>query len=469
MSEAKATPAPAGKGKAFFDRADQMASTGNWDYAIEMYLEGIAREPGNVERGHKPLRDVAMKRKQQGGKGLGMMESLKYRSGKDPVQNLRNAQYLLSREPGSVAFMEQVLAASVKLELGEVTKWICGLMATVQKLDKRTLLHLCQAFDAIREYKAAVATCRRAIEASPGDENLKDALRELEAKATIQAGKYDEDGSFTKGVVDMDKQKDLIKKDQFVQGREYLEKQIARVRKDYEATPAVPGKINAFVDALLKIEEETFEEEAVAVLTKAFQDTKAYQFKMRIGDVRIRQRKRRYNKLVAAGQREAAVEYARKQLEFDLAEYGERAVNYPTDLAIRYELGRRQFIAGKLDEAIASFQQAQRDPRRHVTAMLLLGQAFSRKGWLPEARETYEKILETEMTEDRRKEVLYSLADATEKMGEAKADAELFRKAMDYFSRLAQMDYNYKDVRQRLENLRTRIQGGDGAPAPAVQ
>ena len=468
MSEVK-QPTAVGKGKAFFDRADQVASTANYDFAIEMYLEGIVREPGNVERGHKPLRDVAMKRKQKGGKGPGMMETLKYRPGKDPVQSLRNAEFLLSKDPGSVAYMEQVLNASITLQLSEVTKWISDLMVTVQKLDKRTLLHLCRAFESIQEYKAAVTACRRALELTPADETLKDMLRGLESNATIKAGGYDQDGSFTKGVKDMGAQKDLIEKDKFMQGREYLEAQIARTRKDYEGTPTVMGKINAFVDALLKIEEETFEEEAVAVLNKALLDTKAYQFKMRIGDVRIRQKKRRYNKLMAEGNRQAAVEEARKQLEFELAEYAERAVNYPTDLAIRYELGRRHFIAGHLDEAISSFQQSQRDPRRHITSVLMLGQSFTRKGWLTEARETYEKILDLEMTEDRRKEVLYNLADVLEKTGLDKDDPELFKKSMEHFSRLAQMDYNYKDVRKRLEALRNRLYGASGSnPAPAT-
>ncbi len=41
---------PTGKGgKAFFDRADQVAETGNWDFAIELYIEGIQREPGNIQ------------------------------------------------------------------------------------------------------------------------------------------------------------------------------------------------------------------------------------------------------------------------------------------------------------------------------------------------------------------------------------------------------------------------------------
>ena len=109
----------AGKGKAFFDRADQVADTGNWDFAIEMYIEGLKREPGNLDRGHKPLRETAMKRKAQGGKGPGMMEGLKRRPGKDLTENVANAAYLLAKEPGSVAYMEQLMAAAQALKEGK--------------------------------------------------------------------------------------------------------------------------------------------------------------------------------------------------------------------------------------------------------------------------------------------------------------------------------------------------------------
>ncbi len=65
--EKSANPGP-DKGKAFFDRADQVAETGNWDFAIEMYLEGLRREPDNLQRGHQKLREVSLHRKVQGGK-----------------------------------------------------------------------------------------------------------------------------------------------------------------------------------------------------------------------------------------------------------------------------------------------------------------------------------------------------------------------------------------------------------------
>ena len=61
MTQANAQDqAEPGKGKAFFERADEVVETGNWDFAIELYLEGIQREPGNVVRGHQKLWEAAL-------------------------------------------------------------------------------------------------------------------------------------------------------------------------------------------------------------------------------------------------------------------------------------------------------------------------------------------------------------------------------------------------------------------------
>jgi len=172
---------------------------------------------------------------------------------------------------------------------------------------------------------------------------------------------------------------------------------------------------------------------------------------MRIGDIRIRQMTRRFHKLKSANDKTGAAKQAKQQLEFELEEFTERATNYPTDLAVKYELGRRQFLSGDLDSAIASFQQAQRDPKRHIAAMNYLGQAFAGKEWFREAAETYEKVLQTEMSEERGKELRYSFADVLEKMGE-------LQRARDQLSIVAQADFNYKDVRQRMENIQKKLQ-----------
>jgi len=446
-----------GKGKAFFDRADQVAETGNWDFAIELYLEGISREPGNLERGHKPLREVALKRKLQGGKGPGMIEQLKRGASKKPEVSLTNAEYLLAKEPGSSSFMVRVLQAVQKLELIEVVRWICDILLEAQrqqaKPNKQVLLVLTDAFQEIEEYASAMQSLEMARQISPNDPRFGPAMQELSAKYTIKKGRYSESEDFTQGVKDMDKQQELMQKDSLVKGKGYLEQQLEAARKEYLDSPTVAGKIAGYVDALLKFEDPGYENEAIDVLAKAHKDTGAYQFKMRIGEIKIRQMTRRYRKLLEGGDKAGAQQAMRDQLKFELAEYAERVANYPTDLSLTYELGRRQLMAGQLDEAIASLQKARRDPRRHVKAMDYLGQAFEKKGWHREAAETFEAVLETELTEEMAKEIRYNLGNAYEQMND-------LDKAQEQFSEVAQIDYNFKDVRERLEAVRKRASQG---------
>ncbi|HUS90319.1 MAG TPA: hypothetical protein VM695_00670 [Phycisphaerae bacterium] len=445
-----------GKGKAFYDRAEQVAETGNWDFAIEMYLEGINREPDNMERGHKPLRQVAINRKAQGGKGPSMMDQLKRRPGKDPVQNLVNAEFLLGKDPGSVSYMQQVLKAAEKLDLKEVIHWISLILLEAQrqakKPHKRILLDIIKAFEHVKDYAMAIQACDMAQGVAPDDGELRDANRRLSAQFTITRGNYEgEQTDFTTRVADMEGQQKLMQQDSMVQDEEYLLQQIKEARQEYLEAPKVAGKINAIVDALLKMENESYENEAIDILSKAHKDTGAYRFKMRVGDVKIRQMTRRFRHLRDEGDPKGAAEQAQRQLAFELDEFTERTANYPTDLAIRFELGRRQFLSGLNDEAIASLQQAQRDPRRSLRARSLIGQAFTQKGWHREAAETFERALEVEMTEENAKELRYFLGDVLERMGE-------LERAQEQYSLVAQMDYNYKDAHQRIEKIRTKLQ-----------
>ena len=450
-------PSPAGADP-FFGRAEQVAETGNWDFAIQMYLDGIRRDPDNVERGHQPLREVAMKRAMMGGKGAGMMDRLKARPGKDALEALLRAEAVMSKEPGNLEAMQTVLRSAQRLELTTTIPWICAIMLEGQKLakraSKRTLVEIANAFAALELFGRALEAADMAEQLDGRDADLHKLVTALSTQHTMQKGKYGQEGDFTKGVKDMDRQMELAQTDAMVKDKRYLEANVESSRSEYLQSPTVPGKINAYVEALLKFEDNARENQAVDVLSKAHEETGAYQFKLRIGDIRIRQMTRRFRELKEADRNVEATQQARQQLAFELEEYGERSVNYPTDLSIRYELGKRQYLAGRYDDAIASLQRAGNDPRRRLQAMLYLGRAFAKKDWLREAVKTYEDALDGDVPEQRTKELLYELGLVLER-------TEDLEKAEDIYSRLAQVDYQYKDVRDRIEGIRKRRQEAD--------
>lgn len=449
-----------GKGKAFFDRGDQVAETANWDYAIEMYLQGILKEPQNIERGHDRLHKVSLARKANGGKGPGLLEGMKRKkSSGDPVQDLVNAEWLMSRDPVGEAHWRQIIEAARTAKLPDVVRWAGQILfevnRTSKKPNKATYAFLTDAYASMELYSEAVRACGAALAQDPQNGELQDRMRDLSARETMQKGKYEQGASFTESVKGgIKEQVDTVKRDAMSQDERFKLEQVERARAGYEAEPTVPGKVNALVDALLRFEDEAYENEAVDVLTKAHADTGTYRFKMRIGDIRIRQMTRRYQKLAHAGDTAAAKDVARQQLAFELQEYAERAANYPTDLSLKYELGRRQFIAGQYDDAIGSLQQAKRDPKHRLQAMNQLGLAFFRKGWNTEAVETFTDALQGELPESRQKELRYNLAQVYQAMGRKP-------EAMAQLSEVAQMDFNFKDVREQVERLRAELAGGE--------
>ncbi|NLF31323.1 MAG: tetratricopeptide repeat protein, partial [Planctomycetes bacterium] len=380
------------KGDPFFDRADQIVETGNWDFAIEMYLQGVAKDPEAVQRGLEKLRGVALMRKASGGKPAGFMEKLKHKPGKDPLTTLTNALWLMSREPGDVSVWKQIVQAARAGEWKTLLSWAGNMLYEANRLSskpsKDIYVFLTDVYDQAEFYSDAVRACQMAIQRDPKDESLADRMRDLSAKEIMQKGQYGEEGDFTKAVVDLKGQMDLAKKDQVSQDAGFLGRQVDQARAAYEAEPTVEGKINAFIDALTRTDDESYENEAIDVLAKAYADTDNFRYKSRIGDIRIRQLNRRFTKLKKAKDIEGAKRVAKEVLAMELEVFGERAAHYPTDLGIKYELGRRQFIAGQYDEAISTLQQARRDPKRRVSAMSILGQAFFKKGWHTEAAET---------------------------------------------------------------------------------
>src|SRR5690349_13620294 len=73
------------KAQVFFDRGKTVADTGNFEYAIEMYIQGLNVDPENTEA-HQSLRDISLRRKASGGKDMGMMQKMKMPKAKDDKQ-----------------------------------------------------------------------------------------------------------------------------------------------------------------------------------------------------------------------------------------------------------------------------------------------------------------------------------------------------------------------------------------------
>jgi tetratricopeptide (TPR) repeat protein len=130
---------------------------------------------------------------------------------------------------------------------------------------------------------------------------------------------------------------------------------------------------------------------------------------------------------------------------FQLADAQRRAARYPTDLDIRFELGRLYFETGKVSEAIQEFQKAQNNPHRRLAAMGYLAQCFFKRGMNDlAARKFQEAIKEKPVFDEEKKDLVYSLGCVLEKMG--KAD-----EAIEQFKLIYESDIGYRDVAAKVD------------------
>jgi len=118
---------------------------------------------------------------------------------------------------------------------------------------------------------------------------------------------------------------------------------------------------------------------------------------------------------------------------------------YPTDLAIRFEMGVLNFQAGKINEALADFQKAQNNPNKKIAAMSYLAQCFAQKKMFDSAVRTLQNVIKEKLVfDEEKKDLIYNLGCVLETMGK-KAEAH------EQFLLIYETDAAYKDVSAKVD------------------
>lgn len=458
------------KANAFFERAAAVAGTGNYDYAIELYLQGLEKDPEAVHA-HQALRDIALKRKASGGKKLGFIQTMALsRAGKDDKQTMLNAEKLLAFNPGSVDAMRQLIQSAFRAGYYDTVMWIGPILqkanADSPKPDFNTFIILKDIYKALEQWKLATDACQYAAMLRPDDMDLQSELKNLGAQQTMKEGNYEEARSFRDSIKDMKRQRELLEQDMDVRTEDVLSRQLAEAEAEWRQQPDEPGKIMRLVEALVRTEKPENEKRAMELLQQTYEATKQFRFRLNLGKIRLSQLERADRamraQLAKDRDNQSLVEeyrqFFRNKTEEELKEYLLWAENYPTDLTYKYEAARRLFLLERYSEAIPMFQTARQDPKIRVEASTYLGRAFLEAGFVDEAADTLRALIdEYQIKGDARsKEMYYWYGRALETRNDVQA-------ALKAYSQVAQWDFNYRDVQSRIKKLR-----GGGGPASAA-
>ena len=462
----------------FFERAVTVADTRNYDYAIELYIQGLDKDPEAIENGHKTLREISIKRLATGGKKPGFLETLKHgtSSKKDPIHAMLNAEYLLAKDPLNIIYIEALVKSADQAELPETLFWAIKVFVDLARQEKKPNLNrlltiknysekLGEHYESVKNVDKAIASFEFGVTAleiglqteAGRNMDFTSLQRDLAGRLTILRGKYEHAETFRDSIKDADGQKYLHDKSRKIMGEEQQDDVIERARKELEENPSVTGKINNLVDLLLKRGKPEDEAEAISILEDNFNKSKQYTYKLRADDIRIRQLNRaaveikhKLEKQPTDAAMKAEYQQAVAKLDtYELGVYKERVDAYPTDSKLKFEYGRRLYKVKQYDEAIPVLQIVFGDPRYGAKARYFIGACFFQKGWYPQAIDILNegiKSLET-LNDSMGKDMHYMLGRSYE-ASDQKDDA------MKIYNKLIQLDFNYRDVRQRIDTLR---------------
>jgi tetratricopeptide (TPR) repeat protein len=461
------------KAKAFFDRARSVHDSESYEYAMQLWLNGLRQDPSNMDGLNGFLRSAEVYAVENPKKGVSK-ETKSAISAKGTLGKYINAllDFGLKRMDTNIAIKAAVAAG--KLHLTEPTKMIGEHALTLAQNDpkqkKDMFVKLLDAFDDGNVYQLAAIAGEMACRLDQSDGALEVRVRNMLAAQTMSSGGYDsdEEGGFRKNIRDADKQAQLEQHDSIAKSGSVKEQVIEKTAADYESRPDDLAALNAYAKALLDRGKNADELKAMSLYGKAYKASGQFRFRQLAGEVQMRRASRMLTKLTKMIQADHSNAELKAKLEegtekfnkLQMTELSLQVENYPTDLPLKYRLGKLYFSTGQYNEAIEQFQLAQNEPKLKRDVLNLMGQSFIKLGgWEDAAIQTFRQALNNKMDDDSKlgMELRYALMDALTSKAEKDSDLGTAEEADKIAASIAIQQFSYRDIREKRELIKTLI------------
>jgi tetratricopeptide (TPR) repeat protein len=458
----------------FFERAKTVHEATNYEYAMSLWLNGLRQDPRSME-GLKAFFESASAflNSKDGAKGPSR-DMMNQFSGKGEVD--RYLGYLLAAGSKPVETSNWVRGAEIALKLGvrEGASWLAqrGLVAAAseKKPRKDHYVSLMEILHNVEKFDLAVKAGEAAVRLDPTDGKLAQRVKNISAESTMTRGGYDstgEAGGFRRNIKDASQQQRLEEEERIVKTEEVMDRLVTTSRAEYEAAPADRTAVRKYLERLLERGRPEDEKAAYEVSLKAYQETKEFAFKQRANAIKLKAARRKLEKLRMAAESAEADDVSRQQFDAfkkqlddaEMQDLEERAQNYPSDLAIQFELGKKYFDTSRWEEAIAKFQLSKNDPKQRAKVLNYLGLSFQQIGWHDEAIETLRQAIEAHPAagDDTGMILRYGLMMSLTARASDQTDLANAEEAYKIASSIAIQNISYKDIRARREELKQLV------------
>jgi|SRR5579862_788536 len=431
----------------------------NCDYAIELLMQVLEKEPGFYDA-RKALRNAQA---QKSGEGGGFFKKAFSNASSSPL--IAQGQIALKRNPGdALSIGEKILnsdansspghrliaEAAIALSMPKTAVMSLEMLFKNSPKDKKTAIQFANMLAEIGEARRAESILMSLAAANPSDAELNQALKDLSARKTLSEGYEklaDGKGSY----------RDILKNENEAKSLE----QANRVQKSEDQTQRLIDEYEA------RLKTEPTNLKVLRNLAELYTQKKQFDLALK-----------NYEKIKAteAGASDASIDsdiarvnskrfdHQIEQLDATAPDYTERVAQInaekqayrisacqkrvdrnPTDLAMRFEMGVLYFEAGRLNEAIQEFQKSKTNPNKKIASMNYLAQCFAKRKMFDLAAKTFqEAIKDKPVFDEEKKDLVYNLGSVLEAM-------EKKEEAIEQFKLIYEVDIGYRDVAAKID------------------
>jgi tetratricopeptide (TPR) repeat protein len=456
MAEKTLAQIPAAQ-RELYDKGIAALQKNNLDYAVTLFTGVLRKEPAFYDC-REALR--ATQHKRSGGRGAGLFKKFMGSANtltkgqlalrNDPYEALALAEEILNDDPSSIAAHQLLAEAALAVALPKTALLSLEVAFKARPKDRKLAEQLADAQASLGNRLRAEKILRDLLKEDPNNPALNQKLKNILATRTLSEGGYDKladgSGSYRDILRDAEGARSIEQENRLVKDADVASRLIVETEARLAEEPTNQRLLRSLADLHLKRNEH---EPAITYLQRIIEVTG-------IQDPGVLEaiRDAQLGRLTAlesgvdpaAPDRDAQLESLRKQrAEFLLSDARRRADANPTDLQIRFELGRLLFEAGRLSEAIAELQKAQNNPNRRIPAMGLLARCFAARNMNDlAARKIEEALKEKPVFDDEAKDLRYTLGTVLEKMGRP-------AEAIEQFKIIYEQDIGYRDVMARVD------------------
>lgn len=463
----------------FFDRARTVGETGQNEYSMQLWLSGLRHDPSAMSGIDGFFKAAARYLDSDEGRRGMPKDVAKSISGKTDVDRYLLALLEWGMKPTEAAYAVKAFESSSGLGLTEVANWVGDRAFPAALRDKKPrkdwFLKLMEGFEKIGSFDKAVAAGEAAYKVDPTDGELGSKVKNLAAQMTMSRGGYEKTGQaggFRANVRDAEKQRQLDEAERIVKSADSIDRLLAAAEEEYARRPEDLPTINTLVKRLVERGKPDDEQRAMSICLETYEKTSQFRFRQSWGDLKMRQERRRVSalrqKLDASPADEAlkaqVAAAERSYAEAELEEYRVRVANYPTDLTLKFELGKRCFNLGHYEDSIAHFQESQHDAKNRAESLSYMAQAFAKMDWLAESIETFRSALDVkDLIPETLLDIRYGLMTSLQSKAERDKDLPAAEEAEKVASSIAMQQISYRDIRvrrQAIKELIARIKAG---------